>query len=76
MGKFDGDGFSKEPIEGDEAARHRHMYKEVSDGWVNIDSTITVIRAISVLSTVMKVGGPVALTAAVTGAYLKSQGWF
>ena len=73
--RFDGDGFSKEPIEGDEAARHRHMFKDVSDGWVSIGSAVAVVKAIAIVSSVIKVGGPVMVLALGVGAYAKSQGW-
>ena len=74
--KFHGEGFSKEPIEGDEAARHRHMYKEVSEEWVSIDGAATVARAIGIIANVIKVGGPVMAVMLAFGAYAKSMGWF
>lgn len=72
--KFDGEGFSKAPLEGEEAARHRHMFKDVSKSWVNIDGASTFVNAVKVLASVLKVGGTVLLFAAMVGAWARSQG--
>ena len=53
--RFDGKGFDKDPIEGDEAARHRHMFKDVSENWVQLDDATTFIRAAKMLPGLMKV---------------------
>lgn len=73
--KFDGDGFSKEPLSGGEAAKHRHMFKEVSESWVNIDGASTFVNGVKILGAIIKVGGPVALFSAGLGLLAKAQGW-
>ena len=73
--RFDGKGFDKSPIEGDEAAKHRHMFKDVSEQWLSLDSAATLVRAISILASVIRVAGPVGLLAVGAGAFAKTQGW-
>lgn len=73
--RFDGEGFAQTPIDGEEAARHRHMYREVSREWVPISGAVTVVNAIRIIAAVIKVGGPVGLLALGAGAYAKAQGW-
>lgn len=73
--RFDGDGFDKSPIEGDEASRFRHMFHEVEKNWGVVLDTATVGRAISIVSSVIKIGLPVATAMLATGIFLASQGW-
>jgi hypothetical protein len=74
-GKFHGDGFSETPLDGKEAAQHRHMYNEVSEEWESIDAAATLVRAFSVVSNIVKVGTPITIFAIGFGAYAKAQGW-
>ncbi len=72
---FDGEGFSRLPLDGDDAAQHRHMLRDLSEAWPAIDEAVTLVRAVRILFNVIKFGGPVALGAAMAGAWAKSQGW-
>lgn len=72
--KFDGAGFSREPLSPDESARVRHMLREVSGEWLSLSNVNAVIRAVSIIGSAIKVAGPVMLTAAAFGLFLKSQG--
>lgn len=75
MEEFNGRGYSKSPITGDEAAQHRHMYASVSLDWLALKKFVTVINAVGVIYDVIKFFGPVILTLAGVGYFLKSQGW-
>lgn len=72
---FDGDGFDKSPIEGQDAAKVRHMLHALEEHWSTLSSVGTVVSAVSVISTVIKVGGPVLIGAAILGTTLKIGGW-
>jgi hypothetical protein len=74
MDEFHGKGYSVHPISGDEAAQHRHMYATVSQSWGTVNKLITVINAISIIYDVIKYCGPVLVTLAGLGYYLKTQG--
>lgn len=74
MDEFHGKGYSTDPLDGDEAARFRHMYASVSQDWSSIKKLITVINAVAIVHDVIKYLGPVLLTAAGIGFYLKTQG--
>jgi hypothetical protein len=73
--KFGGDGFSTDPLDGEEAARHRHMFQVVDDQWVSVGDAIALIRAFSIIASILKVGGPIAIAMYALGAFAKSQGW-
>ena len=81
--QFHGDGYKDDPIKGQEAARHRHMFSEIDKSWVPIDQNTlsamkdggTVIQAIRIISSMLKVGGPVAIAGLAAGAFAKTQGW-
>lgn len=72
---FDGDGFDKSPIDGDEAAKVRHMLHAINKHWATLSNVGTVVNAISILSTAIKFGMPVLAAMTLIGAALKSQGW-
>lgn len=72
---FDGDGFDKSPIDGDEAAKVRHMFHSVDKHWSTLSSVGTVVSAIGILSTAIKFGLPVLAAMAVLGAALKAAEW-
>ncbi len=72
---FDGEGFDKSPIEGKDAAKVRHMLHSLEEHWGTLSSGATVVSAFGVISTVIKVGGPVLLGAAILGTTLKLGGW-
>lgn len=75
MEEFNGKGYSTTPITGDEAAQHRHMFASVSENWTAVKKIVTVINAVGVIYDVIKFFGPVILTLAGVGYFLKSQGW-
>ena len=72
---FHGRGFSRDVIDGEEAARHRHMLAEIESQWLTISDAVTVARAFAIIATILKVGGPVLLAAIGAGAFAKTQGW-
>lgn len=74
MDEFHGKGYSTNPINGDEAAQFRHMLASVSTDWGTVKKLITVINAINIIYDVIKYCGPVLLTLAGIGYYLKTQG--
>ena len=71
---FDGEGFLRDPIEGEEAAKHRHLFKEVSDRWPQIDNTTDVIKGGTVILNALKLFGSLAFMGAVAGAFAKLGG--
>lgn len=81
--KFDGGGFKETPLEGKEAAQHRHMFHELNRNWIKIDpdtletmkDAATIANAFQILSGIVKVGGPVGLAFLAIGAFAKSEGW-
>jgi hypothetical protein len=81
--KFDGNGFSRDPIEGDEAARHRHMFHVLTNDFVRIDpETVlnmkhasTLVEAGKILKQVVVVGGSLGSVAFAFAVFAKSQGW-
>lgn len=75
MERFDGSGFSKGPIEGDEAAKLRHMFQAVSHSWVNIEDINTLINGARLVGSIVKWGGGMGVTFAAVGAFAKVQGW-
>lgn len=80
---IDGKGFSKDPIEGDEASQHRHMLHIFSEHFIKLDpDTIKnmndgskLIEAAKILRSIMKVATPLALFAFGLAVFAKSQGW-
>lgn len=72
---FDGDGFDKSPIEGQDAAKVRHMLHSLEQHWPTLSSVGTVVSAIGVVSTIIKIGGPVLIGAAILGTSLRLGGW-
>lgn len=66
--KFNGNGFRKDAIEGEEAARHRHMYMEISQAWPTIEQANTVIESGRIAVKVVAGG-------AIIGGALKALGW-
>lgn len=81
-GKFDGKGFSREPLTPEETASLRHMLREMSENWLKItpqmfqamSEATTVFNAIGIIGKAIKIGGPVLLFAAGIGLWLRSQG--
>lgn len=73
--RFDGNGFDHGPIEGQEAAKIRHMFRVVSDSWVNLDDVNTVINGARILGSIAKWGGGMGAVMAVIGGAMKLQGW-
>lgn len=73
--RFNGDGFRRDLIDGEEAAKHRHMFQEVNRSWVSLDGAVTVVKAITIIGSIIKVGGPVAVATLAAGAFAKTQGW-
>ena len=75
MTNFPPNGFSREPLTGEEAARHRNALNRLDANWSVIEDAVTVSRAVGIISAMIKIGVPVALVAAGVGAYVASQGW-
>lgn len=82
--KFHGIGFEQSPLDGEEAAKHRHMFYELNSNWCRIDEEIIgtmkdasiVVRAMRILSNLIKLGGPILVASLAAGAFASSQGWF
>ena len=66
--KFDGDGFSHEPLDGHEAAKHRQMYHEVSANWTIFEEATTLISG-------GKIAGRLVILGGAMGGALKYFGW-
>lgn len=62
---FNGEGFKDSPLEGPEAAQHRHMYHEVAAAWPNLKQANLVLKAGKIL-----IGAGLAI-----GATLQYLGW-
>lgn len=81
--KFDGGGFEKTPIKGEEAARHRHMYHVVGRNWVMINKAelqlindgVAILRTIKIITAFSKVAVPTGLLGLVGGAAARILGW-
>ena len=81
-GNFSGEGFEKGVIDGEEAARHRHMFHVLNGGYIQISADLlaamqninTVLKAVTIFYNVIRFGGPVALCMAGAGMWLKSKG--
>lgn len=71
---FNGDGFSENPLTGEELKKLRHMQNEVTKAWPFLSHLVTVASAVSIINNVLKVVIPVMAAAAIIGAYLKTQG--
>lgn len=72
---FNGDGFSREPIEGQEAAQFRHIHHVLNREWGPLSDAVTVTRGIVILWSTIKIGGPTLLAMGALGAYLKTKGF-
>ena len=80
--QFDGSGFKEGPIEGPEAAKHRHMFHELDRNYVKVDEGLletmenaeTVANAFKILSAVIKYGTPIGIAAMALGAFSRSWG--
>lgn len=80
--QFDGKGFKDGPIEGTEAAQHRHMFHELDRNYVKVDETLmdtmqnaaTIANAFKIISAIIKVGAPLGIVAMASGALAKSWG--
>lgn len=71
---FNGDGFSENPLTGEELRKLRHMQNEITKAWPFLSHLVTVASAVNIIHNVLKVLIPVLAAAAVLGAYLKTQG--
>lgn len=69
---FSGDGFSRDPIEGEEAAKHREAVHELSDMHPSLSGLHDLLKGGK------RLGGLVVVLGAVGGgvAYLVRQGFF
>lgn len=74
MEEFNGKGYAKTPISGEEASQFRHLFAAVSSDWGSVRKLVIVIRAIAIVYDVIKYSGPVLVTCAGIGYYLKIQG--
>lgn len=84
MGKqFDGSGFDRAEFTPEERAAIRHLLRVLEENFrVMDDSTIktmedgaAIVRAVVIIYSIMKVGGPVGLVMLAAGAFLRTQGW-
>lgn len=81
--EYDGAGFSRDPIEGEEAARHRHMFHVFSRDFLKVDPDVisnmknasTLVEAGKVLNQIIKIGAGLGTAAFVVALFAKSQGW-
>ncbi len=74
---FDGGGFSEKVLQGEEAARHRHMFNALDKNWVLIEGIVSGFRGIRVLVVTIKFATPLGILAglAVIGGWvLKMRG--
>lgn len=71
---FDGNGFSENPLTGEELKKLRHMQNEVVKAWPFLSHLVVVASAINIIHNVLKILVPVLAAAAILGAYLKTQG--
>lgn len=73
--KFDGVGFDKSPIEGDEAGKVRHIIHEIEDNWEFIAGGANLQKGVKVLGAIVKIGVPIGSLMLAVGIYFASQGW-
>jgi len=74
MDEFHGKGYSNSPLNESEVAQVRHLFAAVSQDWGTVKKLVTVISAVSIIYDVIKYCGPVLVTLAGIGYYLKIQG--
>lgn len=81
--QFHGEGYSREDFSPDERARHRHMYSELDRNFREMDEktfeaitkSAVLVTAAQIIASIIKVGGPIAISGLAMGAYAKAQGW-
>lgn len=81
--QFDGKGFDKGEFTPEERAVIRHLTRVLQENFREMDDATlkavydgaTLVRAVVILYSIVKVGGPVGLVALGAGAFLRSQGW-
>ena len=72
--KFTGEGFSVAPLDGEEAARHRHMFQIIDDQFIDLGGVVTLIRAWRIFVVILRTGAIVGGAMYALGVYAKSQG--
>lgn len=83
MGQFNGNGFDPSEFSEDERRRIRHMYSVLNANFRMMDQKTfeavtdgaTLVFAIRIMFSIIKVGGPVGLVGLGAGAFARSQGW-
>jgi len=80
---FQGKGFDTQDFTPEERAKIRHLYFVLNDKYREIDDEVLItihdgialIKAVRILSTVIKIGAPVAGVGIAIGALMRTQGW-